>query len=159
MAQDLGPTIHASAVLVGAHAALIRGPSGCGKSRLALALLQSMPIARLVADDRAHIEARGERLLVRPAAPLAGLLEVRGLGLRQLPFEPVAVVGFVVELAVAAAERLPDADARKTAIEGVVLPRLAVAPGIDPLPMVLALIGTPELQPRELARRQEIAKK
>ena len=66
------PTIHASAVLVGRRAVLIRGPSGSGKSRLALALLQAaqsgaLPFARLVADDRALVEACNGRLLVRPA--------------------------------------------------------------------------------------------
>ena len=142
MTTTTGSTIHASAVLVGAHAALIVGPSGSGKSRLALGLLQTMPVARLIADDRAHVEARHGRLLVRPAEALAGLLEVRGLGIRRLAFEPVAVVGLVVELGVAGAERLPQADATQTTIAGVVLPRLAVAPGCDPLPMVLAALGT-----------------
>ena len=37
------PSVHASAVLVGARAVLIRGPSGAGKSRLALALLARRP--------------------------------------------------------------------------------------------------------------------
>ena len=69
-------TIHASAVPVGARAVLIQGPSGSGKSRLALALLEAthsglLPFARLVADDRANIEAVHGRLLVRPAPTLA----------------------------------------------------------------------------------------
>jgi len=86
------PSIHASAVLIGARAALIQGPSGSGKSRLALALLQAagqglIPFARLVADDRAHVEAVHGRLLVRPAAALAGLIEVRGLGIRRRVLE------------------------------------------------------------------------
>jgi len=64
-----------SAVLVGAKAVLIRGPSGSGKSRLAFALLQAaqagqLPFARLVADDRALVEAVNGRLLVRPAPVL-----------------------------------------------------------------------------------------
>src|SRR5689334_6560796 len=97
------PTIHASAVLIGARAALIRGPSGSGKSRLALALLQAaergmLRFARLVADDRAHIESAHGRLLIRPATALAGMLEVRGLGIRHVAYEPLAVVGLVVEL-------------------------------------------------------------
>ena len=59
------PTVHASAVLVGARAVLIRGPSGAGKSRLALALLQTADngqsvFTRLVSDDRSHLEA-GDR--------------------------------------------------------------------------------------------------
>jgi HPr kinase/phosphorylase len=147
MTTTTGSTIHASAVLVGARAVLIQGPSGSGKSRLALSLLQAMPVARLVADDRAHVEARNGRLLVRPAEVLAGLLEVRGLGIRRLAFEQVAVVGLVVELGVAGAERLPQAGAMQTTIAGVVLPRLAVAPGLDPLSMVLAALRTVGMRP------------
>jgi len=140
-------TIHASAVLVGARAVLIRGPAGSGKSRLALALVDAgrgglLPFTRLVADDRAHVAAVHGRLLVRPAERLAGLIEVRGLGLRRLPFEPVAVVGLVVDLAAEDAERLPPAPACATTIDGIALPRLAVAPGQDPLTRVLATTTT-----------------
>jgi HPr kinase/phosphorylase len=151
MGEDKVPTIHASAVLIGARAALIRGPAGAGKSRLVLALLEAaqaglFPFARLVADDRAHAAAVHGRLLVRPADKLAGLLEVRGLGLRRLPFEPVAVVGLVVDLHAADAERLPLKATRRTVVDGISLPRLAVAPGLDPLPRVLACITTPEVE-------------
>jgi serine kinase of HPr protein (carbohydrate metabolism regulator) len=129
------PTIHASAVLVGGKAALIRGPAGAGKSRLAFELIEAatrgaLPFARLVADDRAHVEARAGRLLVRPAPALAGLIEVHGLGIRRLPHEPLAVAGLVVDLA-------------ETVIEGVSLPRLAVAPGMPALPLVLAFLSAP----------------
>jgi HPr kinase/phosphorylase len=142
------PTIHASAVLIGAKAALIRGPDGSGKSQLVWDLLQSMesgalPFARLVADDRAFVEACAGRLLVRPAAQLAGLLEIRGLGIRRLPYEPLAVVALVVDLAAADATRLPGQEAGKTVIGGVSLPRLAVAPGMPALPMVLAYLRAP----------------
>jgi HPr kinase/phosphorylase len=137
-------TIHASAVLVGARAVLIRGPSGAGKSRLALQLIQatsnrSFRFARLVGDDRVHVEAAHGRLVVRPAAALAGLIEVRGLGIRKLPYEPGAVVGLVVDLA-AEAERLPQAEQRRTELEGVAVARLAVAAGEPALPAVLALL-------------------
>ena len=136
-------TIHASAVLVGPRAVLIRGPSGCGKSRLALALLHAaegglIPFARLVADDRVVAEAQNGRLLVRPAERLAGLLEVRGLGIRRLPYEPVAVVGLVVDLGTEGADRLPPREDGKTTVASVTLPRLAVHSCAEPLPMLLA---------------------
>ena len=139
------PTIHASAVLVGARAVLIQGPSGSGKSQLALALLEAarnrtLPFARLVADDRADIEAVHGRLLVRPAPTLAGLIEVRGLGIRRLPHEPLAVVGLLADLGQPDAERLPDPAQREAKIEGITLPRLAVAAGSDALPLVLAYL-------------------
>jgi hypothetical protein len=139
------PSIHASAVLVGSCATLIRGAAGSGKSRLALALIEAaqaglLRFARLVADDRTHVQAVHGRLLARPAEALAGLIEVRGLGLRRLPFEPVAVVGLVVDLGAADAARLPLSSTGSLA--GIAVPRLAVAPGIDPLPLVLATLTT-----------------
>jgi HPr kinase/phosphorylase len=84
----MSPTVHASAVLVGARAVLIRGPSGSGKSQLARQLIEmrgnGVAFTRLVGDDRVHLEAANGRLLVRPADALAGLLEVRGVGLIRL---------------------------------------------------------------------------
>ncbi len=143
----MNSTIHASAILVGAKAMLIRGPSGSGKSRLVWDLLQAaaegaLPFARLVADDRASVEARSGRLLVRPAPALAGLVEIRGLGIRRLAFEPVAVAGWGVGLAAEGAARLPGPEAGKTAIAGVGLARLGVAAGTQALPLVLAYLMT-----------------
>jgi HPr kinase/phosphorylase len=137
------PSIHASAVLAGARAVLIQGPAGSGKSRLALALIDAaaqslIPFARLVADDRVHVEAANGRLLVRPAEALAGLIEVRGLGIRRVPHEPLALVGVLVELASKDAERLPAQSRTQALVAGITLPRLAVAAGADPLPLVLA---------------------
>src|ERR1700688_4743971 len=137
-------TIHASAVLTGARAVLIRGPSGAGKSRLALDLIEAgrygaLRFARLVGDDRVHVQAAGGRLLVGPADTLAGLLEVRGLGILRLPYERSAVVGLVVDLG-ADAERLPEAAERRLEIQGISLPRLAVADGNGALPTVLAVL-------------------
>jgi serine kinase of HPr protein (carbohydrate metabolism regulator) len=141
----MAPTIHASAVLIGARAVLIRGPSGSGKSRLALALLQAaergaLRFARLVADDRAHLEAAHGRLLVRPAPALAGMLEVRGVGIRRMAHEPLAVVQTVVELGQTDVERMPDHTIAQAQIEGITVPRLAVAASTDPLPAVLAYL-------------------
>lgn len=136
-------TVHASAVLVGARAVLIRGPSGAGKSRLALGLIDaartgSLRFARLVGDDRVHLESVNSRLLVRPAQPLAGLIELRGVGILRRDYEPSAVVGLVVDLDAADAQRLP---AKQTIeVNGIEIPRLAVASGAAALRAVLALI-------------------
>ena len=143
-------SVHAGAVLVGGRAILIRGPAGSGKSRLALALIEAAqtgarPFARLIADDRVRLEAHHGRLLARAPETITGLIEVRGLGIRRVAHEPVAVVGLVVDLAAPDSERLPAA--RETDIEGIALPRLAVASGVDPLPAVLAWLATPEAGP------------
>jgi HPr kinase/phosphorylase len=134
-------------VLVGCHAVLIRGPSGSGKSRLALGLLQAagrgeLRFARLVADDRAHIEAAHGRLLVRPAPALAGMIEVRGLGIRHLPYERLARVGLLVDLGLEQIDRLPEPTGGQAEIEGIRLPRLLVGPSTDPLSAVLAHLQT-----------------
>jgi HPr kinase/phosphorylase len=145
------PTIHASAVLTGARAILIRGPAGSGKSRLALNLIQAashgqLIFARLVADDRVHVEAAHGRLIARPPAAIAGLLEVRGLGIAQLPYEPMAVVSWVVDLGVAAPMRMPDDSTAHAIVAGIRIQRLAVAPDCDPVPMVLAAVTSPPRQ-------------
>ena len=146
-AAVLGTTVHASAVLAGARAILIRGPAGAGKSRLALDLIGAaqcglIPFARLVADDRIQLAASHGRLLGRPPPALAGLIEVRGLGIRRLPHEPVAVIGLVVDLASPDAERLPGEAGREVAVAGIILPRLAIGPGCDALAAVLARLLT-----------------
>lgn len=139
------PTIHASAVLVGPSAVLIRGPSGSGKSRLAMGLIEAadqglLRFARLVADDRCHLEVANGRLLVRPAEALAGMIEVHGLGLRGLPHEPVALVSTVIDVGLISAARMPLASEEWADLEGLRLPRLGVAAGQDPLPLVLAYL-------------------
>lgn len=142
----MSSTIHASAVLVGAHAVLIRGPSGSGKSHLAWQLANAAPVqipfARLVGDDRVFVEAHYGRLIVCPAPELVGLVEIRGLGIRRLTHEPRAVVGLIVDLAASDADRLPAQEALRTQILGITLPRLPVAPSHPALPAVIARLQT-----------------
>ncbi|HEX5507444.1 MAG TPA: serine kinase [Pseudolabrys sp.] len=145
--MNSAPTVHASAVLIGREAALIRGPSGAGKSRLTWQLVQAatsglLPFARLVADDRAYLEARAGRLLVRPAAALEGLIEIRGIGIRRVPYEPVAAVGLVIDLGAPDTARLPHSKAREIDISGIRLPRLAFGASIDPFEAVLTFLAT-----------------
>ena len=147
MANSARASVHASAVLVGARAVLIRGPSGAGKSQLAFQLIEAarsgaVPFAKLVGDDRVHLAAAGGRLLVRPADQLAGLIELRGVGILRRDHEACAVVGLVVDLADPDAERLPKEG--EIALEGIDIRRLAVAPNVAPLPPVLAAIATSE---------------
>jgi serine kinase of HPr protein (carbohydrate metabolism regulator) len=140
-------TVHASAVLVGNRAVLIRGPSGSGKSRLAFDLILAgragqIPAATLVGDDRVYLEAAQGQLMVRPARELAGLIEIRGLGIRRCDFAEQAAVGLVVDLAAADAERMPASGALFTSIDGVIIPRIPVDSAFQPLPVVVAALST-----------------
>jgi HPr kinase/phosphorylase len=147
MTRAQASTVHASAVLVGDRAVLIRGPSGSGKSRLAFDLILAgragqIAAATLVGDDRVHLEAAQDRLVVRPARELKGLIEIRGLGIRRCAFAEQAAVGLVVDLSAADADRLPAPESLFSEIDGIKLPRIPVGGGFQPLRLVLAALCT-----------------
>lgn len=147
MTQEATASIHASAVLVGDRAILIRGPSGSGKSSLAFDLIlagragQSAK-ATLIGDDRVRLTVRDGTLFVQNVTELAGMIEIRGLGIRKIEAVSEAIVSLVVDLSASDAERLPPPEALKTVISGVELPRIPVAAGQNPLPLVLAFLTT-----------------
>jgi HPr kinase/phosphorylase len=152
MTDAADASIHATAVLVGNRAVLIRGPSGAGKSRLAFDLILAgrtgqIPPAVLVGDDRVHLEASEGQVVVRPAPALAGLIEIRGLGIRRCAFAGQAIVGLVVDLAATDAERLPAPESLLTRIYGISIPRIPIGPGYAPLPLVLAALITTASSP------------
>ena len=145
MTGAAAPSVHASAVRVGNRAVLIRGPSGSGKSRLAFDLILAgragqIPPAILIGDDRVHLDAADGALVVRPARELAGLIEIRGLGIRRCDFDEEAIVGLVVDLDAPDAERLPPSAALQTSIYGVRVPRIPVGFGFAAIPLVIAAL-------------------
>ena len=101
--------IHASCAARDGAGVLILGPPGMGKSDLTLRLIDRGFI--LVADDRVVIENG----LASPAASLAGLIEVRGLGLLRLPHQSPVRLALAIELT-HAEDRLP-LPARHAALE------------------------------------------
>jgi HPr kinase/phosphorylase len=92
--------VHASTVAFGPEGGiLIEGPSGSGKSWLAMMLIDQG--ADLVSDDRTVLMADGGAVFARAPRPIAGLIEVRGLGLVRLAARRLARVRLVVDLAAA----------------------------------------------------------
>ncbi len=98
--------VHASCAARDGDGVLLLGPPGAGKSDLLLRLLAHG--FDLVADDRVEIEA-GQ---ARPPPALAGLLEVRGLGIVRLAHVAPVRLALAVRLSdpgEAWPERLPPA--------------------------------------------------
>jgi hypothetical protein len=82
------------------------------------------------------------QLWVRPAPELAGLIEVRGLGIRRCDFAIEAIVGLVADLAASDAERLPPPEALAIRLNGVLLPRIPIGIGYAPLLLIAAALTT-----------------
>jgi len=115
--------LHASCVAIGGRAVLIEGLSGSGKSDLTLRLIDRG--AALVSDDYVFIRRDGTRLIASAPPLLAGKIEVRGLGIIEMPHVddvPVAMIVSVGE----PVERLPE-DGRAQNLIGVQVPHIALA--------------------------------
>ena len=118
-------TIHATGVLIAGAGVLLCGKSGAGKSDLALRLIDGGAV--LIADDRVEVRVDQGKVMANAPASLAGLLEVRGVGLMNVPFAPESELHLVVDLVKPEkVERLPEPE--WTEIVGHRLPRLALAP-------------------------------
>ena len=129
--MNASPSIHASAILINERVLLVRGPSGSGKSTLVLQLLEQARqradiFTALISDDRVFLTRHGHHLIAGAPEPLKGLIEARGLGLLQIPFEAAGVVGAVLEFDGDAA-RYPD-PALNIEIEGLALPLVRLKP-------------------------------
>lgn len=104
--------------------ALIEGSSGGGKSDLALRAIAAG--WSLVADDRTRVWTSGGQVFGRPAPALAGLIEVRGVGVVALPARDFAPIHLVVRCVdTGEVERMPEVRARD--LLGVAIPRLDLA--------------------------------
>jgi HPr kinase/phosphorylase len=104
--------IYGTCVALGDRAAILQGPSGSGKSDLALRFLAmgeahgqfgthgdaSPRRTMLVSDDQVIVRSVDGRLLVRPPGAIAGKLEVRGLGIIDIPYRAEAELRLMVAL-------------------------------------------------------------
>jgi serine kinase of HPr protein (carbohydrate metabolism regulator) len=119
-------TVHATSVAIGDRAVLIFGRSGAGKSDLALRLIDRG--ATLVSDDYTLLEARDGALLAAPPPSIAGKMELRGVGIIDLPFKSGIPTGLIVDLD-HHPDRLPEPGTRE--IGGIPVPVIGLH-GLEP---------------------------
>lgn len=127
MSQLSSETLHASCVAIDGRAVLIAGRSGAGKSDLALRLIDRG--ATLVSDDYTLLHRREGVLRASPPETIRGRIEVRGIGILEMPFTadmPVAALVVIED----APERLP-APGQARRLAGVEVPQFAV-PALEP---------------------------
>jgi HPr kinase/phosphorylase len=148
--------VHGTCVAFGRRAALLRGNPAAGKSDLALRFLalpaegETRPL--LVADDQVFIEAGADgALLASPPPTLAGKIEVRGLGIVEVPFLAEAELVLVCDL-VGGKEvpRMPPETWERTVVAGIAVPSLTLAPfeASAPLKLKMALFLVAPVNPK-----------
>jgi HPr kinase/phosphorylase len=137
--------VHATAVSIAGGAILLRGPPGAGKSDLALRLIDGG--ARLVADDQAELRRSGKHILVSAPIAIAGLIEVRGIGILRVDAVDEAPLALVVDLVPPEEiERLPEK--RFEQILGLSIPLIALAAFEASAPAKLRLARNAFSEPR-----------
>lgn len=125
MSEASGALIYGTVVAIGDWGVLLRGKSGSGKSDLALRLIGAGGL--LVADDQIQLKLLDGLVQASAPAAIAGLLEVRGVGVMSMPVRGRVPIGLIVNLVARQdVPRLPDA--RTENILGLALPVLDLYP-------------------------------
>lgn len=133
--------LHGTCIAIGANAILLRGAPGSGKSDLALRLLGRTDLAaQLIADDQVEVVRREDQLWARTPASIAGLLEVRGIGIAHLDCLAEARLRLVLDLLpIADVPRMPVA--ATCTIDDIALPLYPCAPFEASAPDKVALLA------------------
>jgi len=126
-----GGTLHpATGVCVCGRAVLLEGPPGSGKSTLALALIDRGAV--LIGDDAVVLTVRDGALWAAPPPNIAGKLEVRNIGIVDLPCTE-APIALVLRLCPDAPRFVDEAACEPRA--GIALPVLSFDPAIAAAPV------------------------
>lgn len=141
--SESGQAHQAGCIAIGGRGLLIEGAPGTGKSSLALALIDRG--ATLVGDDGVMLSALNGQLVASPHPAIAGKLEVRNLGLIDMPVSPPVPVALLVRLDPAAPRFIDRADS--VTIAGIAVPMVLLYPDSPVLALraeaALRLYGLP----------------
>lgn len=112
---EAGQAIHATCIVIGTKAILLRGPSGVGKTSLAIELVQRAQhlgiFAAFISDDRVFLSEANGSLIAAAPTTIQGLAELRGYGIITVPKLKKAPVALLLDFEPRAdIERMPDSN-------------------------------------------------
>lgn len=143
---DVRHNVHGTAIVIGTTGFLFVGGSGAGKSSLAHACVTAARsrglFSALVSDDQVFLSLRSERVLAEAPPTIAGLIELRGVGIVATEHISPALMQFaVMPVDLSKAPRLPDEGDYHEVVPGIALPLLRLpVTAIDPLGLLMAQI-------------------
>jgi len=140
--------VHGTCVAIAGRGVLLRGVPGSGKSDLALRFISSYQHAGagLVSDDQVQLNCIDGRIVARAPGTIAGMLEVRGVGIIKVSHVADALITLIMEINPGGEiERLPAAPLPFEDVLGVQVPVAALDPDEPSAPVKLKLILTGEI--------------
>jgi serine kinase of HPr protein (carbohydrate metabolism regulator) len=138
--------LHATCVAIKDKGVLLTGDPGSGKSDLALRLIDEG--AELVADDMTKLCIVDEHLVATAPNTIAGMMEVRHVGLLRLPHRASVTVSLYVELVSQTEnlERLPEGSSFVLLDHSVPLLKLPALSASTPAKIRAALFFPPAVE-------------
>ena len=137
--------LHATSIAINGHGLLLLGPSGSGKSDLALRCLAMGPSPlhdapfELISDDRTIVSVCDRQVIMTAPSAIAGQLEVRGVGIVDVPHTRGGELCLVVCLTDEDVERYPALEPRFECILGRSFPMIHVRAFEASAPVKLAM--------------------
>lgn len=139
--------VHGTAIVIGTRGLIFIGPSGTGKTAAALHCIGQARrrglFAALVSDDQVLLDPAGQMIVARAPATIAGIAEIRGAGVVDVPSIDRAILSHVIRpVRPPFPERIAPADEDCEILPGHRLPlvRLPTGDGFDSFDRLLLIL-------------------